>query len=347
MSGSCGPAVDPSTGSQYGRETKEAEQLEPGEPRRLLAEGSSAVPSSTKESSEERVRTDTSAAGPQATQEGLRESRLPDYRKENVAAAAKAQDDYDKAILSLSGGALGVSFAFIKDIVGPGPVVRQYFLFAAWVAWAVSASCTLLSFYTSDQALRKAIRQTDLKKIDREKPGGWIAALTAVLNAGAGLLFLLGVGLIVYFVAANMGKVGAQPPSGRDATLTKVFSVGPFAEADTVMNTNDWSSAEQAVAFALSHQPPGRVVDRILLLGGVDRRSISARATRRFPTNQELAAARGELVRSRLGATLGDSIPISVIPLGALELEAPGDNVALSRDRRVDIYFLGHQQPSK
>jgi hypothetical protein len=41
------------------------------------------------------------------------------YRALLVQTWQKTQDDIDKAILSLSGGALGVSFVFLKDIVGP------------------------------------------------------------------------------------------------------------------------------------------------------------------------------------------------------------------------------------
>jgi hypothetical protein len=38
-----------------------------------------------------------------------------DYRSLLVQTWQKAQDDFDKAVLSLSGGALGVSFIFLKD----------------------------------------------------------------------------------------------------------------------------------------------------------------------------------------------------------------------------------------
>ena len=47
---------------------------------------------------------------------------LQEYRAHLVSAAQKAQEDFDKTLLALSGGALGVSFAFVKDIVGDGSV---------------------------------------------------------------------------------------------------------------------------------------------------------------------------------------------------------------------------------
>ena len=64
------------------------------------------------------------------------DAALAAYRLHLVAAEQKAQEDFDKTILSLSGGALGVSFVFLKDIVGPEHVAAPAWLFAAWLTWA-------------------------------------------------------------------------------------------------------------------------------------------------------------------------------------------------------------------
>jgi len=45
------------------------------------------------------------------------EESLQEYRTHLVAAEQKAQEDYDKTVISLSGGALGISFAFIVDCI--------------------------------------------------------------------------------------------------------------------------------------------------------------------------------------------------------------------------------------
>lgn len=47
-----------------------------------------------------------------------------DYRKWLVEADHKASQAYDKALLTLAGGALGISFAFLKDLVA-SPSVRE------------------------------------------------------------------------------------------------------------------------------------------------------------------------------------------------------------------------------
>ena len=90
---------------------------------------------------------------------------LSEYRKHLQTAEQKSQEDFDKTVLSLSGGALGISFVFLKDVIGPNPVVNPGMLFAAWVAWGSSTFCVLASYYASHLALRRAIRHLISKMI--------------------------------------------------------------------------------------------------------------------------------------------------------------------------------------
>jgi hypothetical protein len=288
--------------------------------------------------------------------------RLYEYRKLCVAAEQKAQDDFDKSVLALSGGALGVSFAFIKDIVGPGAIIHPYLLVSAWAAWGASIVATLASYWFGQQALRTAIDQVDVtlrkrkgaegqkgtegqKGIDGEIPGRKFAWITAALNVMAGLLFVLGVASIVTFVGANVGGIhsaGARPTgtSRSEADVRKVLSVGPFADADTTLAAGSWDAVEHSVTDVLSRQQPPVTVQSILLLGGVDRRSLSPSAKRHFSSNTALALARAEAVRARLIGHVGDSIVVSIIPLGALELSSATQDSDLGRDRRVDVYLV-------
>ncbi len=136
------------------------------------------------------------------------ESKWPDamaeYRKSLVAAEQKSQEDFDKTVLSLSGGALGISFAFLKDIAGPQPIAQSGFLLAAWFAWAFSTFSVLTSYYLSHLALRHAIGQVDDGTIFKQAPGGVLARLTAILNATGAILFLVGVCCITVFAVANL-----------------------------------------------------------------------------------------------------------------------------------------------
>jgi len=130
--------------------------------------------------------------------------QISEYRKALLALEQQMQSEYDKAILALSGGALGVSMTFLKDVVINRGVEGGGYLLAAWVCWGLSVTCTLSSYYTSSQALRRAVAQTDDKLIYLELAGGRFNQVTKALNFSAGLLFALGVVSIVVFVAHNL-----------------------------------------------------------------------------------------------------------------------------------------------
>lgn len=130
--------------------------------------------------------------------------QISDYRKALLTLEQQMQSEYDKAILALSGGALGVSMTFLKDVVIKHEVQGGGYLLTAWVCWGLSITCTLFSYYTSAQALRRAVKQTDDSLIYLELAGGRFNQVTKALNIAAGFLFMLGVIAIVVFVANNL-----------------------------------------------------------------------------------------------------------------------------------------------
>lgn len=91
------------------------------------------------------------------------ERRRDAWRTFLVNADQKAQDDYDKAVLTLSGGALGVTFGFLKDLVSPNPAWKVLLLLA-WISWALSISAVMWSFYASRRNIENRIRHLDGKK---------------------------------------------------------------------------------------------------------------------------------------------------------------------------------------
>lgn len=129
---------------------------------------------------------------------------LQNYRSNLLELQQKMQSEFDKAVMSLSGGALGLSFAFLKDIVKTTPLKDTSCLIAAWISWALSISCILFSFMSSAAALGHAIKQTDQKVIYLETQGGAFNTATKYLNIAGGIFFLLGVIAISFFMKVNM-----------------------------------------------------------------------------------------------------------------------------------------------
>ena len=131
------------------------------------------------------------------------QAQMDNYRQHLIVAEQKSQAEYDKWVIALSGGALGVSFAFLKDIVGTKIIVATGWLLAAWICWTVGICSGRASHFFSSLALRRAINQTDEKIIYMMRPGGWLSWLTFSLNIAAWLLVLCGVISIIAFVAKN------------------------------------------------------------------------------------------------------------------------------------------------
>ncbi len=126
-----------------------------------------------------------------------------EYRNGLIAAEQKSQDDYDKTIVSLSGGALGISLVFIKDIVGSTEPVLVWAVVTAWALWATSITSVVVSYFLSRIALRKTILQAD-KGDFSEGVGGCAAIATQFFNAISGVLFIVGIVFLIIFTANNI-----------------------------------------------------------------------------------------------------------------------------------------------
>jgi len=133
------------------------------------------------------------------------ENELEEYRKHLVVAEQKAQEDFDKTIITLSGGALGISFAFIGNVIRDKPIIDTPLLFYAWWSWAGSLVAVLISYYLSVIALRMALRQAYSGAIYMREPGGFAARLVDITNVVGAALFFVGLFLLAAFIRRNLG----------------------------------------------------------------------------------------------------------------------------------------------
>jgi len=118
-------------------------------------------------------------------------------RKRLTDLHEKATDAFDRAIMTLSGGALAISIAFIHD-VAHHPRHKVY-LGLAWICFAASLLLILLSFLTSERAVVRMVAQVDAEAT--EVPRGKI---TDWLNWGSAATFILGVVFLVLFAWKNV-----------------------------------------------------------------------------------------------------------------------------------------------
>lgn len=132
------------------------------------------------------------------------DSLFKSYRSSLLNLEEKMQAAYDKTVLTLSGGAFGVSIVVSKDLIGQANLRDTGLLFLAWMCWAFSLAAILTSFYCSACAMRTAVKRTDQRMLYRGEVGGVYDKLTLTLNPAAGVLFLAGLVSMSVFVWTNL-----------------------------------------------------------------------------------------------------------------------------------------------
>ena len=123
-------------------------------------------------------------------------------RKQLVENLAAANDAFDSTLIKLSGGALGISFVFVRQFVGDSEPQAVYLLGAAWMLWLLSLTCCLWSHATSGLTMEKAIRRGDAGDIP---DGGGYNTATLGLNIGGGVCFVVATFLAAVFMILNLG----------------------------------------------------------------------------------------------------------------------------------------------
>jgi uncharacterized BrkB/YihY/UPF0761 family membrane protein len=124
-----------------------------------------------------------------AQDRALERKRLTDLHE-------KATDAFDRSVMTLAGGALGISLAFVHD-VAPKPR-HVWVMGVSWLLFALSLLLILVSFLTSERAVVSMVDKYDRsEEIER---GKW----TDYLNWGAAAALIIGVVLLVIFAWLNL-----------------------------------------------------------------------------------------------------------------------------------------------
>jgi hypothetical protein len=133
------------------------------------------------------------------------------YRDHLVAADRKSVELFDNTVISLSGGALGVSVLILERVSerldkAHVAIDDGWLMPIAWACWAASVACCLLSHYFSHLSLRRTISQLDRGETI-VRAGGCLAWVTEACTVIAGLLFLAGLITAGLFLSKNVNGV--------------------------------------------------------------------------------------------------------------------------------------------
>lgn len=144
------------------------------------------------------------------------EKRYLDHRSTLIQGRFLVSASLDKAILTLSGGALAVSMTFVKDIA-KNPV-WTWALAGAWVLFGSTIGVMLLSIYVCQLAYKRERKILDAKqhrKINKERSNDitdqnddakkniW-SILTEAGTLISVLLFMIGLVFLGIFIWVNM-----------------------------------------------------------------------------------------------------------------------------------------------
>jgi len=129
-------------------------------------------------------------------------------RDDLLARNLSNSEKYDNAILTLSTGLLGLSLAFIKDIV---PLAQSHYVFLlimSWCAFGASIVSTLVSFALSQRGIERQLEYAGkyyLEELEefldkKNRPKQW----TDFVNYLSGILFIVGIITTILFVSLNI-----------------------------------------------------------------------------------------------------------------------------------------------
>jgi hypothetical protein len=142
-----------------------------------------------------------------------RRRELHDQHKARICEDIQSStDSFDQSLLTLSSGALGVSLAFIKDIVPLKEAVWIGLLFGSWIAFALCIVATVVSFLVSVKANKQQLGYIEAYylrsqdgALDKHKTSGYVKWLHGCTWLGI-ILFVAGLFCTIIFACENVAR---------------------------------------------------------------------------------------------------------------------------------------------
>ena len=113
----------------------------------------------------------------------------------------------DKSILSLSSAGLGFSLVFIKNVVSLDKASHLWLLYCSWGVFILAIVCTLVSFLTSQQGIKKQLElnaeyylKNNEEVINERNLPDQITTVLSYISVGC---YIAAVSLTAGFIALN------------------------------------------------------------------------------------------------------------------------------------------------
>lgn len=124
-----------------------------------------------------------------------------EYWQQLNKAYIESSSQFDKQVLFLASGALGLSFAFIKDIVKLAEATNKWLLISAWSLFGAVILLSIISHYTSLKAINKRIHNLNARE---DKGSKKLNSYTKWFNILMIVFLAFGLISLTVFVAINI-----------------------------------------------------------------------------------------------------------------------------------------------
>jgi hypothetical protein len=123
------------------------------------------------------------------------------YLEQLNKAYIQSSSQFDKQVLFIASGALGISLAFIKDVVKLEGATNKPLLLLAWISFGTVILICILSHYTSLKAINFKIEHVHQKTDKTSKRFDFFTKLFNIL-----MIVILAAGLILLnvFIGINI-----------------------------------------------------------------------------------------------------------------------------------------------
>lgn len=161
---------------------------------------------------------------------------LNKHRDSLVSTSLKSQEEFDKTILWLSSGGLGISFTFLKDLI-QNEKIEFTWLLTAWICWGFSILFVFASYKTSHMSLEQDISKLndglnngDLANLGASLGNGTFEKITKILNGLGIFLLFAGMASMISFTHINFQnyKSGVIKNDREKTTTTTTTTTSAF-----------------------------------------------------------------------------------------------------------------------
>ncbi len=147
----------------------------------------------------------------------VRESLYDKTREELLTQQRSNAETYDRSLLTLSSGLLGISLAFIKDVVPLAHAEYKWLLFLSWSGFALTIILTISSIIYGQYKIRKLLDLAERYYLNKEATArdesARISKKIDRFNIWSGSVFILAILFSISFVILNNYK---EIPMGKE-----------------------------------------------------------------------------------------------------------------------------------